>query len=51
MKKVLKIILTHTFLVLVTLGLGQGVYIKLYTFIGGKRAETFENYSSSANVK
>jgi len=27
--------LTHTFLVLVTVGLGHGVYRKLYTFIGG----------------
>jgi len=36
--------LTHTFLVLVTVGLGHGVYRKLYTVIGGQRAETFENH-------
>ena len=42
--KVLKFILTHTFLVLVTVGLGHGVYRKLYTSIGGQRAEKFENH-------
>jgi len=36
--------LTHTFLVLITVGLGHGVYIKLYTVIGGQRTETFENH-------
>jgi len=30
--------LTRTFLVLVTVGLGHGVYRKLYTVIGGQRA-------------
>jgi len=40
-KKYSKFILTHTFLVLVTVGLGHR---KLYTFIGGQRAETFENH-------
>ena len=33
-KKALKFILTHTFLVLVTVGLGNGIYRKMYTFIG-----------------
>jgi len=42
--KALKFILTHTFLVLVTVGLGHGVYSKLYTVIGGQRAEKFENH-------
>jgi len=32
--KILKFVLTHTFLVLVTAGLGHGVYRKLYTLIG-----------------
>ena len=36
--------MTHTFLVLVTVGLGHGVYRKMYTFIGGQRAEKFENH-------
>jgi len=36
--------LTHTFLVLVAVGLGQGVYRKLCTWIGGQRAEKFENH-------
>jgi len=36
--------LTRTFLVLVTVGLGHGVYRKLYTVIGGQRAEKFENH-------
>jgi len=31
--------LTRTFLVLVTVDLGHGVYRKLYTLIGGQRAE------------
>jgi len=43
-QKVLKFILTHTLLVLVTVGLGHGVYRKLYTLIGGQRAEKFENH-------
>jgi len=42
--KVLKFSLTHTFLVLVTVGLGHGVYRNLYTFTGGQRAEKFENH-------
>jgi len=36
--------LTHTFLVLVTAGLGHGVYRKLYTLIWGQRAEKFDNH-------
>jgi len=36
--------LTHTFLVLVTVGLGHGVYRKLYTLIGGQREEKFANH-------
>jgi len=36
--------LTHTSFVLVTVGLGHWVYRKLYTFIGGQRAEKFENH-------
>jgi len=36
--------LTHTFPVLVTVGLGDGVYRKLHTLIGGQRAEKFENH-------
>jgi len=36
--------LTHAFLVLVTVGLGHGVYRKLYTVIGGQRVEKFENH-------
>jgi len=36
--------LTHTIVVLVTDGLGHGVYRKLYTLIGGQRAKKFENY-------
>jgi len=36
--------LTHTILVLVTVGLGHGVYRKLCTLIGGQRAEKFENH-------
>jgi len=43
-KKYSKFILAHTFLVLVTVGLGHGVYRKLYTLIGGQRAEKFENH-------
>jgi len=35
---------THTFLVLVIVGLGHGVYRKLYTLIGGERAENSENH-------
>jgi len=38
--------LAHTNLVLVTVGLGDGVYSKLYTLIGGQRAEKFENHRS-----
>jgi len=36
--------LTHTFLVLVAVGLGHRVYRKLYTLIGGQHAENFENH-------
>jgi len=36
--------LAHTIFVLVTVGLGHGVYRKLYTLIGGQRAEKFENH-------
>jgi len=36
--------LTHTFLVLVTVELGHGVYRKFYTFVGGQRAEKFDNH-------
>jgi len=36
--------LTLTFLVLVTVGTGHGVYRKLYTLIGGQHAEQFENH-------
>jgi len=42
--KVVKFILTHTILVLVTVGLGHGTYRKLYSIIGGQRAEKFENH-------
>jgi len=42
--KRLKFILKHTFLVSVTVGLGHGVYRKLYTLIGGQLAEKFENH-------
>jgi len=42
---VLKFILTHSFLVLVAVGLGHEVYRKLYTLIGGqRRAQKFENH-------
>jgi len=41
--------LTHTFLVLETVGLGHGVYRKLYTLIGGQRAEKFENHWFNVN--
>jgi len=37
-------ILIHTFLVLVTVGIGHGVYRKLYTLIGGQCSEKFENH-------
>jgi len=43
-QKVLKFVLTHTTLVLVTVGLGHGVYRKLYTLIGVQHAEMFENH-------
>jgi len=36
--------LTHTFLALVTVGLGHGVYRKSYALIGGQRAEKLENH-------
>jgi len=36
--------LTHIFLVFVTVWLGHGVYRKLYTLLGGQRAEKFENH-------
>jgi len=39
--------LTHTFLLSVTAGIGHGVYRKLYTLIGGQRAEKFENHCCS----
>jgi len=45
--KVLKLILTHTFLAIVTVGLGHGVYRTLYTLIGGQRAEKVENHWST----
>jgi len=41
--------LTHTFLVLVTVGLGHGVYRKLDTLIGGQSAEKFENHWCNPN--
>jgi len=40
--------LSHTFLVVITVGLGHGVYRKLYTLIGGQRAEKFESHWSKA---
>jgi len=43
-ENVVKFILTHIFLVLETVGLGHGVYRKLYVLIGGQRAEKFENH-------
>ena len=46
-QKVLKFILTHTFLVLVTVGPGHGVYRIFYTLVGGQRAEKFENHRST----
>jgi len=36
--------LTHPFFVLITVRLGHGVDRKLYTVIGGQRAEKFENH-------
>jgi len=36
--------LAHTFLALVTVGVGHGVYRKLYTLIGSERAEKFANH-------
>jgi len=45
-KKVLKFILTLTFLILETVWLGCGVYRKLHTLIGGQHAEKFENHCS-----
>jgi len=36
--------LTQAFLVLVTVGLGHGVYRKLFTLVGGQCAEKFENH-------
>jgi len=36
--------LTHTFLALIIVGLGHGVYRKLHTLIGGQRTEKFENH-------
>jgi len=36
--------LTHIFLVVVTVGLGRGVYRELYILIGDQRAEKFENH-------
>jgi len=53
-ENVVKFILTHIFLVLETVGLGHGVYRKLYVLIGGQRAEKFENHwikgTRAANV-
>jgi len=49
--KVLKFILIHTFLVLVTVELEDGVYRKLYTLIGGQRAEKFQNNWVRAMVR
>jgi len=46
-QKLLRFILTHTILVLATVGLGHGVYRKLYALIGGQRAEKFENHCVS----
>jgi len=43
--------LAHTFLVLVAVGVGHGVYRKLYTLTGGQRAEKFENHWSTQSVK
>ena len=43
--------LTHIFLVLVAAGLGHGVYRKLYTSIGGQRAEKFENHCFKLSPK
>jgi len=40
--------LTHTFLILVTVGPGHGVYRKCYTLVRGQRAEKFENHCSNA---
>jgi len=39
----LKCMLSHTFLVLITVELDHGVYRNLYTLIGGQRTEKFEN--------
>ena len=38
-----QIYVDNTFLLLVNVGLGHGVYRKLYTFIGSQRALKFEN--------
>jgi len=38
--------LTHTFLVLVTVGLGHGAYRKLHALTEVQRAEKFENHCS-----
>jgi len=40
--------LTHTFIVSVTVGIGDGVYRKLYTLFGGQRVEKFENHCPKA---
>jgi len=45
-KSTQKFILTHTFLVLVTVGLGHGVCRKLYTLFGGQHAGKFKNHCS-----
>jgi len=47
---VLKFILTHTFLVLVTVGLGHGVYRKLYTLIGGHMQKSLRTTAVDKNT-
>jgi len=42
--------LTHTFLVLVTIGLRHEVYRKFYTLVGGQHAEKFENHCSKCST-
>jgi len=42
--------LTHTILVLETVEFGHGVYRKMYTLIGGQRAEKFENHWFKRNL-
>jgi len=40
--------LTDTFLVSVTVGIGHGVYRKVYTLFGGQCVEKFENHCPKA---